>query len=98
MQKSMGLRQLSKNFRANMPSITPIGRRKTLEKLSAKLLTLLLTRLEDDLTLHKKVKDIAIGIRAACGVINRKQILNIAKGAVRANNPIALKEFGGQEV
>ena len=94
----MGLRQLSKNFRPNFPSITSIGRRKTLRKLSAKLLTLLLTSLEDDLTLLKKVKDIAIGIRAACGVINRKQILNIAKGAVRANNPTALKEFGGQEV
>ena len=43
----------------------------------------------------KKVKDIAIGTRAAGGVINRKQILNIAKGVVRANNPNALKEFGG---
>ena len=29
--------------------------------------------------LTKKVKDIAIGTRAAGGVINRKQILNIAK-------------------
>ena len=48
-----------------------------------------------DETLLKKVKDIAIGTRAAGGVINRKQILNIAKGVVRANNPNALKEFCG---
>ena len=47
-----------------------------------------------DETLLKKVKDIAIGTRAAGGVINRKQILNIAKGVVRANNRNALKEFG----
>ena len=39
-----------------------------------------------DETLLKKVKDIAIGTRAAGGVI--------AKGVVRANNPNALKEFG----
>ena len=39
-----------------------------------------------DETLLKKVKDIAIGTRAAGGVINRKQILNIAKGVVRENN------------
>ena len=48
-----------------------------------------------DETLPKKVKDIAIGTRAAGGVINRKQILNIAKVVVRANNPSALREFGG---
>ena len=48
-----------------------------------------------DETLLKKVKDIAIGTRAAGGVINRKQILNIEKGVVRANNPNAFKEFGG---
>ena len=48
-----------------------------------------------DKTLLKKVKDIAIGTRAAGGVVNRKQILNIAKGVVRANNPSELKEFGG---
>ena len=48
-----------------------------------------------DETLLKKVKDIAIGTRAAFRVINRKQILNIAKGVVRANNPNALKEFSG---
>ena len=46
-------------------------------------------------TLLKKVKDIAIGTRAAGGVTNRKQILNIAMGVVRANNPNALTEFDG---
>ena len=45
--------------------------------------------------LLKKVKDIAIGTRSAGGVINRKQILNIAKGVVKANNPNTLNEFGG---
>ena len=45
--------------------------------------------------LIKKVKDIAIGTRQAGGVINRRQIVNIAKGVVRANNPDILKEFGG---
>ena len=44
-------------------------------------------------TLLKKVKDIAIGTRAAGGVTNRKQILNIAMGVVSANNPNALTEF-----
>ena len=48
-----------------------------------------------DETLLKKVQDIAIGTRAAGGVINRKQILNIAKGVVRARNSNALKNFGG---
>ena len=48
-----------------------------------------------DETLLKKVKNIAIGTRAAAGVINRKPILDIAKGVVKANNPNALKEFGG---
>ena len=48
-----------------------------------------------DETLLKKVKDIAIGTRAAGGVIDRKQILNIAKDVVRANNPNVLKESGG---
>ena len=48
-----------------------------------------------DETVPKKVKDIAIGTRATGGVINIKQILNIVNGAVRANNPNALKEFGG---
>ena len=45
--------------------------------------------------LIRKVKDIAIGTRQAGGVINRRQILNIAKGIIRANNPDILKEFGG---
>ena len=45
--------------------------------------------------LIKKVKDIAIGTRAAGGIINRKQILNIAKGVTRANDPNALEEYGG---
>ena len=48
-----------------------------------------------DDNLIKKVKDIAIGTRQAGGVINRRQIVNIAKGVVRANNPDILKEFGG---
>ena len=48
-----------------------------------------------DDNLIKKVKDIASGTRAAGGVINRKQILNIAKGVVTTNNPNALKQFGG---
>ena len=48
-----------------------------------------------DETLLKKVKDIEISTRAAGGVTNRKQIFNIAKGVVRANNLNALKEFGG---
>ena len=48
-----------------------------------------------DKTLLKKGKDVTIGKRAASRIINRKQILNIAKGIVRANNPNALKEFGG---
>ena len=48
-----------------------------------------------DSDLLKKVKDIAIRTRMAGGVINRKLILNIAKGVVKANNPSCLKEFGG---
>ena len=44
--------------------------------------------------LIRKVMDIAIGTRQAGGVINRKQIVNIAKGVVKANNPDILKEFG----
>ena len=40
------------------------------------------------------MKDIAIGARAPGGVINRKQILNIAKGVVKASNPSSLKKFG----
>ena len=45
--------------------------------------------------LLKKVKNIAIGTRAAGGVINRRLFLNIAKGVVKANNPNTLKEYGG---
>ena len=48
-----------------------------------------------DETLLKQVKDIAVCITATGGVINRKQILNITKGVVRANNPNVFKEFGG---
>ena len=44
-------------------------------------------------SLIKKVKDIAIGTRQVGGVINRRQIVSIAKGDVRANNPDILKEF-----
>ena len=47
-----------------------------------------------DDNLIKKVKGIAIGTRQDGGVINRRQIINIAKGVVRANNPDILKEFG----
>ena len=35
----------------------------------------------------KKVKDIGTGTRGAGVVTNRRQILNIEKGAVKANNP-----------
>ena len=35
----------------------------------------------------RKVKDIATGTRQAGGVINRRQILNIAKSVIRENNP-----------
>ena len=49
--------------------------------------------LEDDLL--KKVNDIAIGTRLAGGVINRRQLICIANGVVKANNPNLLKEFGG---
>ena len=48
-----------------------------------------------DDNLIRKVKDIAIGTRQAGGVINRKQIVNIAKGVVRANLPDILTEFSG---
>ena len=33
----------------------------------------------------KKVKDIALGTRMAGGVINRRQLISIATGVVRAN-------------
>ena len=85
MQKSMGLRHLSKNFRPNMPSITSIGPRckvanPTFKKAGRPYLL--------DETLLKKVKDIAIGTRAAGGVINRKQILNIAKVLLEQTIPM----------
>ena len=48
-----------------------------------------------DQNIVKKVKDIAIGTRQAGGVINRRQIINIARGVVRSNNPDILAEFGG---
>ena len=48
-----------------------------------------------DDNLIKKVKDIAIGTRQAGGVINTRQVVNIAKGVVRATNPDILKESGG---
>ena len=41
------------------------------------------------------MKDIAIVTRAAGGVINRRQILIIAKGVVEANNPSSLKKIAG---
>ena len=40
----------------------------------------------------KKVKDIALGIRMAEGVINKRQLIRIATGKVRENNPNLLKE------
>ena len=49
--------------------------------------------LSDDLL--RKVKDIAIGTRMAGGVVNRRQLINIGKGVLRANDPHLLKEFGG---
>ena len=45
--------------------------------------------------LLRKVKDVAIGTREAGGVINREQIINIAKDVIKANNPDILEEFGG---
>lgn len=49
--------------------------------------------LGDDLL--KKIKDIIIGTRLAGGVINRRTVLCIANGVVKANQPNLLKEFGG---
>ena len=46
----------------------------------------------------KKVKDIALGARMAGGVINRRQLISIATGVVRANNSNLLKEYGGDLV
>ena len=48
-----------------------------------------------DENLIKKVKDVAIGTRQAGGIINIRQILNIAKGVVKSNNPEILVEYGG---
>ena len=45
--------------------------------------------------LLKKIKDIIVGTRIAGGVINRRTVLCIANGVVRANKPNLLKEFGG---
>ena len=46
----------------------------------------------------KKVKVIALGTRMAGGVISRRQLISIATGLVRANNPNLLKEYGGDLV
>ena len=48
-----------------------------------------------DDNLIKKVKDIAVGTRQAGDVINKRQIVNIAKDVVKENNPNILKKFGG---
>ena len=45
--------------------------------------------------LIRKVKDNATGTRQASGVVNRREILNIAKGVIRVSNPDILKEFVG---
>ena len=54
------------------------------------------SNLLDD-NLIKKVRQIAIETRQACGVINRRQIVSITNGIVRTNNPDILREFGGTE-
>ena len=55
----------------------------------------------------KKLKHISLGTRMAGGIINRSQpgrifnrcqLIIIAKGMVRANNPNFLKEYGGDLV
>ena len=43
----------------------------------------------------KKSKDIIVGTRIAGGVINRRAVICIANGVVKANQPNLLKEFGG---
>ena len=48
-----------------------------------------------DDNLLKKVKDIATGTRMTGVVINRRSLICIANGVVKANNPDLLKEFGG---
>ena len=46
----------------------------------------------------KKVKDIVLQTRMAGGVTNRRQLISIATGVVKANNPTLLKGFGGNLV
>ena len=43
----------------------------------------------------KKVKDIALGTRMAGEAIKRRQLISIATGVVKANNPNMLKEYSG---
>ena len=43
----------------------------------------------------RNVKDIALGTRMTWWVINRRQLISIATGVVRANNPNVLKKYGG---
>ena len=43
----------------------------------------------------RKVNEISIGTQQACRIINRRQILKITKGVIRANNTDILKEFCG---
>ena len=46
----------------------------------------------------KKVKDTALRTRMAGGVSNRRQLIIIATGVARANNPNLFKEYGGDLV
>ena len=46
----------------------------------------------------KKAKDIVFGTRMAGGTINKRLLISIATGVVRANNPNPLKEYGGELV
>ena len=46
----------------------------------------------------KKVKDIALGTRMAGEAIKMRQLISIATGVVKANNPNLLKEYGGDLV
>ena len=46
----------------------------------------------------KKVKGITMGTQMAGGVINRRQLISITTGVVRANNPTLLKDFDGDLV
>ena len=47
-----------------------------------------------DAGMLKKFKDIALGTRIPGGVIRRRQLIIIAAGVARANNPNLLKEYG----